>query len=515
MDEPDNMRERVEIDKASKINKTDMANKVTFNHVFQEALYDLEIYCINEVIFSESKLLPTQILDSNNVVPAIKTLMIANFLTLVGSSTTAILNLVQGKFTGSLLDLNLPMDQINARNERVRIYQIIFIKTYKPERYTIKNIRKQMEYFRDIKHVDFMSLLNNAGIVDHYANFIEIKNAVVTYYAEYIDVTTSQLAELQKSVPNITIDVLDEFINQLAKFKQSNAQLLQERRLLGLMRVYAKYPQHRQRLLPLIIQNSKPHPILVGDRIVNQGDNYYTVPQFSGETKRVCLSDIARQLKSEGLLPSYISDNLNNNVNNTSNAGVKDAVKSIHATLLCTETQLKSFDETIEMFLKADTILGEFSELSNSYQYENIADKESAISKAHNILSNAKKIEDYNAAFNLMAPYINRHKHCKWDSFFGNDITSTWNKMMKQIREPALSALLNELNDILDIDDKITMLKKACEMPLFNQHRNNHWYTGAFGDTHAVSVIKKEIVRLENQKEESMRDRAKLSLPLL
>ncbi len=99
-----------------------------------------------------------------------------------------------------------------------------------------------------------------------------------------------------------------------------------------------------------------------------------------------------------------------------------------------------------------------------------------------------------------MEPYINRHKHIKWDSFFGNKITKSWNNIIKQIRELALDVLIKEVEVFDNLDAKIKRLKEACEMPLFNEHRNNHWYTGKFGDTHAVSVIKKKIASLEDLK---------------
>jgi hypothetical protein len=113
--------------------------------------------------------------------------------------------------------------------------------------------------------------------------------------------------------------------------------------------------------------------------------------------------------------------------------------------------------------------------------------------------------------------FILVHKNKRWDSIFGLKNTATWRNTMEKVREDAVRQLGMELqaikkacDDFMDNDQKYTqydketflavkkgweitdqlkLLHKAREMPIFNEHRNNSIFAGAFSRTEAVKWI--------------------------
>ena len=162
---------------------------------------------------------------------------------------------------------------------------------------------------------------------------------------------------------------------------------------------------------------------------------------------------------------------------------------------------VRSLDSTLGFFSTVDKILQEYLHLSKKPKYEKSSNKQLAVDKVEIIFGHLKTVDELNMAFMILEPYINRHKNYRFDSFFGNANTSSWKNVMKRLRESALSALLIEVDLIINNDEKMARLREACNMSLFNRHRNNHWYTGKFGDTQAVSTIKNKIAELAKPKQ--------------
>ena len=325
------------------------------------------------------------------------------------------------------------------------------------------------------------------------------------------------------------MDILDDYRIKVEEKMRAEAQIVQERTVLELMRAYALYPQRQKELLRPILYESQPRSIVIGEDTDERSGYTFKVPLCGEEvTREINLAAIAQQLKNEGLLPPHIQASLLLTKPQTlpqvsTGAGVESNIQLNHPSqqkgkqrgavvtdeklsivVLPTEAQIRSLNNTVELFSKADPIIQKFKDLSDKPKYDDNQDKLTAVQKAEEILVNAKTMNDYNAAFNFMAPFINRHKNYSFDIWFGNNNTDTWKEMMKRIREPATQALFHEVGLMENIADKIARLKEAREMPLFKQHRNNHWYTGNVGDTHAVSVIKKEISILEDQRNKSV-----------
>jgi hypothetical protein len=440
--------------------------------------------------------------------------------------------------------LNVSMEQ--AQQLALAQFQMIFVCAYGPDQLSIKKLKVEIESLARMSDEQFGEKLSDFDIMFLAKSaYIKFKNNIVQAYQQYFQKAEEHLAYAKRAMPHLTMDDFDLYRNQIAEQMKSNPQRAQERTVLEFMRMYASYPQYQEHVLPLILDQAKPQPIIKGEKEFQIGRHVVKLPLISGMTLPIQLPPIAHELEREGLQPSHIQSVLlitnvpvsvvpqNTDQESKSRATVveideegekvgnvlegkskpKDTKKKEITEMILqppqqgqlivappTEAQQRSFASTVKLFLVSDEILREFKDLPSSPQYQDKNEKLTAFQKVENILLNAKNVTDYEAAFKLMAPYINRHKNLLADMIFGNKNTDTWKKVMKQIREPAMAALIREVNFMADTDARIKRLKEACEMPLFNEHRNNHWYTGAIGDTHAVSVIKKEIVIFEAQR---------------
>ena len=91
---------------------------------------------------------------------------------------------------------------------------------------------------------------------------------------------------------------------------------------------------------------------------------------------------------------------------------------------------------------------------------------------------------------------LNQHRRAGVDNFFGINITRTWSQTLKEIRDKALAKLRIEIDELLTagrLDRALAILNKTLEAPLFNTHRNNFKITGAYGETAAITEIRKLI----------------------
>ncbi len=429
-------------------------------------------------------------------------------------------------------------------------FQMLFVCAYGPDQLSIKKLRVEIDSLARMSDDQFDEKLNDFDIMIFAKSaYVKFKNNIVKAYQQYFKKAEEHLKFAQRLMPDLRMEDFDLYRNQIVEQMKSNPQRAQERSVLELMRMHALYPQFQEHVLPMILEVCKPQPIVIGEQDFQLGRHVVKLPLVRGMTLPIQLPPIARELEMEGLQPSHIQSVLlltnvpasvapqnieqkpksratveeineeGEEISKVSDSKAKlkeEVTEQIEKTDIAlrppkegqlvvappSDVQQKSFENTVKIFLVADEILREFQGLPSSAQYQDKNEKLTAAQKVENILHNAKNVNDFDAAFKLMAPYINRHKNLLSDTIFGNKNTDTWKKVMKQIREPATAALLGEVSRMLETDDKIKRLKEACEMPLFNQHRNNHWYTGAFGDTHAVCLIKKEIANLEEQKKQ-------------
>ena len=461
------------------------------------------------------------------------------------------------------LSTSLQISQEQAQLIAAAQLQLIFVCAYGPDKLSIKKLKTEIGEFARMTDAEFSEKLAFFNITSlAQSAYITFKNNIVKAYQQYFKKADEHLAYAKRLMPDLTMDDFDLYRNQIAEQMQHNPQEKQARIVLEMMRLHALYPQYQEFILPLMLAQCKPQPIIIGEKNFDLNGHNIKLPVVDEDnmTQPIRLPDVAQQLNEEGLQPTYIQATLlltnpqmpvpvREQTESDSKSKVelldedeaeeeqaeeeefeKDQAAEDNSDLhkeemervdtpkektemmlpqqldnqiivaLPTAAQQRSFENTVEIFLNAEQITKEFENYSSSPQYINKQEKLTAAAKVDNILHNATTVSDYNVAFNLMAPYINRHKNLLIDMIFGNKNTDTWKKVMKQIREPATTALLTEVSGLETIDAKIKRLQEACQMPLFNEHRNNHWYTGKFGDTHAVSVIKKEISILEGQR---------------
>jgi hypothetical protein len=446
------------------------------------------------------------------------------------------------------LEVTFNISEEDALRYAIAQFKKIFICANGPDKLSICELKKQIDLMASISDEHFSEQFLSVEICSlAKPGYLEFKNNIVKAYQQYFKKAEEHLACAKHVMSDLTMADFDEYRKLITELMDKDPQRKQERIVLELMRMHALYPQHQEQVLPLILEQCKPQPIKSGEQTFRLGNYIGIVTLFDAKTSSIHLPRIAQELEKEGLQPPHIQSLLlltnvpasvaPQNVDQKSKlpatgieideegeevgnvlegkSKLQDTKKKENSEMILqppqqgqlivappTEVQQGSFENTIKIFLVADEILREFQDLPSSSQYQDKNEKLTAFQKVENILRNAKTMTDYEAAFKLMAPYINRHKNLLTDMIFGNKNTDTWKKVMKQIREPATNTLLSEVALIEDTDAKIKRLKKACEMPLFNQHRNNHWYTGGIGDTHAVSVIKKEIATLEEQKKQ-------------
>lgn len=386
---------------------------------------------------------------------------------------------------------------------------------------SIQKLNTLIERLEGTNDDDFKSLLRDMGFTKKHQVFHRYKIALVDAYKLYINNVNQRLKTLQELMPGLTLDNLNSCFLDIERYTFEAPHLKQERFIIELMRMYSLYPQYQRNINRIILQEAKPQLIVRGEEKKTIYGREFIAPKYEGETAPINLLTAAQTLMKEGLFPAHIklSDSLTREqAKSQPRVGGGSALDKEKYRLDIavpqesseftepTADQKISLENTVKLFSQYGSVLNEFEGFSESPQYKDNMDKFYAVAKVNNILNNAKTVQDYVIAYKLMEPYINRHKHIKWDSFFGNKITRTWNNVIKQIRERALEALTKEVNalDKDNLDTKIKRLTEACKMPLFNEHRNNHWYTGKFGDTHAVSVIKKEISILEDQRNRSV-----------
>lgn len=155
---------------------------------------------------------------------------------------------------------------------------------------------------------------------------------------------------------------------------------------------------------------------------------------------------------------------------------------------------------------KADTVIKQ-----PVYQAEQLMEARYAIQKAAhlqfigrlenkespiNVTRRNAEFEEFKATSHLI------HRHTTIDWIFGIKNTASWKNTIGKIRTDALAQLDEELK-AQDDNEKIALLKRAREMAIFKDHRNNSVFFGAFGRTQAVQGIDEKIENLERRVKKS------------
>jgi hypothetical protein len=129
------------------------------------------------------------------------------------------------------------------------------------------------------------------------------------------------------------------------------------------------------------------------------------------------------------------------------------------------------------------------------------------------ILNDKLSILERCALYNQLSPEhfakLNEHRHSSIDNLFGINITRSWSQTLKEIRDNCLTKLMREVDVLLNnngaapTNDEcikaLALLNNAIVQPLFNTHRNNSIFTGAYGDTEAAKIIRQRITIITDQ----------------
>jgi hypothetical protein len=87
---------------------------------------------------------------------------------------------------------------------------------------------------------------------------------------------------------------------------------------------------------------------------------------------------------------------------------------------------------------------------------------------------------------NVFIDWLTRRKH-----------TATFIQATKMIRDAAMEALTDKIENLEDLDAKKSVLYQNRNLPIFALHRNNYFWQGAFGRTQSVINIDKKIAMIE------------------
>ncbi|MBA3536019.1 MAG: hypothetical protein H0T84_05340 [Tatlockia sp.] len=111
------------------------------------------------------------------------------------------------------------------------------------------------------------------------------------------------------------------------------------------------------------------------------------------------------------------------------------------------------------------------------------------------IQNNIFSVTEFNMLYNLLKKIdgLNTHTNVYIDKFFGIENTTTWRNTLGQLRTKALETLFKEVEKIFSHEDKITFLEQAKTLPLFKEHRNNSFFSGAWGRTASVIQIEEKV----------------------
>jgi hypothetical protein len=143
-----------------------------------------------------------------------------------------------------------------------------------------------------------------------------------------------------------------------------------------------------------------------------------------------------------------------------------------------------------------------------------VADKSAAHNKLNAILLNPQlgALEIcglYNELTKTQFDKLNKHRHSLVDYWLGITVTKSWSLTLKTIRDNCLTKLIREVDGLLNnngaapTNDQcikaLALLNNAVVQPLFNTHRNNSIFTGAYGDTEAAKIIRQRITIITDQ----------------
>lgn len=117
------------------------------------------------------------------------------------------------------------------------------------------------------------------------------------------------------------------------------------------------------------------------------------------------------------------------------------------------------------------------------------------------IQNNRLSVDELNTLYNNLrdTEVLNEHRNPKTDSFFGIKNTTSWQHTLGKLRSKALEALFKKVDAETTKEGKLILLAKAKTFPLFQEHRSNSIFAGAWGRTASVAKI-------EEKEEELVRD---------
>lgn len=108
----------------------------------------------------------------------------------------------------------------------------------------------------------------------------------------------------------------------------------------------------------------------------------------------------------------------------------------------------------------------------------------------NNELSLTKLSDLYNKVQTIYS--FNEHRNVETDRFFGIKNTTSWQSTLGVLRNKALVTLFTEVDAKATKEEKLELLSEAKKLPLFQEHRSNSFFAGAWGSTASVKKIEEK-----------------------
>ena len=183
---------------------------------------------------------------------------------------------------------------------------MIFNSGYNPDFQTIKSLKKAIIQFENMTIVELKEKLIALKILQKHDEIFSIKSIFIQLFKKYFANAAVHLTEMQKLVPELTSDDVDNFSTQIEKLRLDNQHQYHKRMMMEYMRAYVLYPQHRVSMLENILSYRNPMPIFKGEKEYALDEHLFIMPNQIGETKEIRLLDIIEAIKEEGVLPKHV-----------------------------------------------------------------------------------------------------------------------------------------------------------------------------------------------------------------
>lgn len=129
------------------------------------------------------------------------------------------------------------------------------------------------------------------------------------------------------------------------------------------------------------------------------------------------------------------------------------------------------------------------------------------LNKSKPALSSFDRSILFNVIYQNM-PELNEHTHPLRDRILGLNNTQSWRLTLHSLRKHATKQLWKDIEEEKHTQNKIALLSHAKQQTLFTMQRNNYTILGAFGRTHTVNLIEKQLKYWEKALKDELEEKS-------